>query len=54
MCAKGASSLQIAKALNADKIIIPVSYKNHRKYIRDESKWITVENAFEPIISLEL
>lgn len=99
MRAKGASSPQIAKALNADKIITPsdytyqrlgkpnpyisthlwsagmvrdvlknpiyvgtivgqkyttVSYKNHKKYIRDESEWVTVENAFEGIVSKEL
>ncbi|MCM1227504.1 MAG: recombinase family protein [Clostridium sp.] len=99
MRAQGASSPQIAKALNADHIITSsdytyqrlgkpnpyvtthlwsagmvrdilknpiyvgtivgqkyttVSYKNHKKYIRDEADWVVVENAFEPIISKEL
>ena len=99
MRAKGASSPQIAKALNADNVITPsdytyqrlgkpnpyvsthlwsssmvrdilknpvyvgsvvgqkyttVSYKNHKKYIRDESEWIVTENAFEGIVSQEL
>jgi len=99
MRAKGASSPQIAKALNTDHIITPsdytyqrlgkpnpyvsthlwssgmvrdilknpvyvgsvvgqkyttVSYKNHKKYIRDESDWIVTDNAFEGIISKEL
>lgn len=31
-----------------------VSYKNHKKYVRDEDEWIVVENAFEPIISKDL
>ena len=99
MRSEGASSPQIAKALNNDSIITPsdytyqrlgkpnpyisthlwsagmvrdilknpiyvgtivgqkyttVSYKNHKKYIRDESEWITLENAFESIISKDL
>lgn len=99
MRAKGASSPQIAKALNADKIITPsdymyqrlgkpnpyptthlwsagmvrdilhnpiyvgtivgqkhttISYKNHKKYVRDKSEWIVKENAFEGIVSQEL
>ena len=99
MRAEGASSPQIAKALNSDKILTPsdytyqrlgkpnpyvsnhlwsagmvrdvlknpiyvgtivgqkyttVSYKNHKKYTRDQSEWIVVEDAFEPIISREL
>lgn len=99
MRAQGASSPQIAKALNADHIITSsdytyqrlgkpnpyvtthlwsagmvrdilknpiyvgtivgqkyttVSYKNHKKYIRDEADWVVIENAFEPIISKEL
>jgi DNA invertase Pin-like site-specific DNA recombinase len=31
-----------------------VSYKNHKKYIKDSDEWIVVENAFEPIIDKEL
>ena len=31
-----------------------VSYKNHKRYKRDESEWITVYNTHEPIISQEL
>ena len=99
MRSEGASSPQIAKALNADHVQTPsdytyqrlgkpnpyisthlwsagmvrdilrnpvylgsvvsqkyttVSYKNHKKYIRDKDEWEIVENAFEPIISQEL
>ncbi len=99
MRSEGASSPQIAKALNADKIITPsdytyqrlgkpnpyisthlwsagmvrdilhnpiytgsvvnqkyttISYKNHKKYIRDKEDWVVVPNAIEPIISQEL
>ena len=31
-----------------------VSYKNHKRYKRDESEWITVYNTHEPIITQEL
>ena len=31
-----------------------VSYKNHKRYKKDESEWITVYNTHEPIISQEL
>lgn len=31
-----------------------VSYKNHKKYVRDKSEWIVKENAFEGIVSQEL
>ena len=31
-----------------------ISYKNHKRYKRDESEWITVYNTHEPIISQEL
>lgn len=31
-----------------------VSYKNHKKYVRDKSEWIVKENVFEGIISQEL
>jgi DNA invertase Pin-like site-specific DNA recombinase len=31
-----------------------VSYKNHKKYIKDQDEWIVVENAIEPIIDREL
>ena len=99
MRSEGASSPQIAKALNADHVQTPsdytyqrlgkanpyvsthlwsagmvrdilhnpvytgsvvsqkystVSYKNHKKFIRDKEDWEIVENAFEPIIPLEL
>lgn len=99
MRAKGASSPQIARALNADHVITPsdytykrlgkanpyvtthlwsagmvrdilknpvyvgsvvgqkyttVSYKNHKKYIRDKDEWIVSENAFDGIVSKEL
>lgn len=99
MRSEGASSPQIAKALNADHVLTPsdytyqrlgkpnpyisthlwsagmvrevlsnpiytgavvnqkyttVSYKNHKKYIRDKEDWVVVPNAIEPIISQEL
>ena len=31
-----------------------VSYKNHKRYIKDESEWVIVRNTHEPIISQEL
>ena len=31
-----------------------VSYKNHKRYKKDESEWITVYNTHEPIITQEL
>ena len=31
-----------------------ISYKNHKRYKRDESEWITVYNTHEPIITQEL
>ena len=31
-----------------------VSYKNHKRYKRDESEWIVVKNTHEPIITQEL
>lgn len=31
-----------------------ISYKNHKRYIKDESEWIVVENTHEAIISREL
>ena len=31
-----------------------VSYKNHKRYVKDESEWITVYNTHEPIITQEL
>lgn len=31
-----------------------ISYKNHKRYMRDESEWIIVENTHEAIISQEL
>lgn len=31
-----------------------VSYKNHKKYVKDESEWVIVYNTHEPIISQEL
>ena len=31
-----------------------ISYKNHKRYKRDESEWVTVYNTHEPIISQEL
>lgn len=31
-----------------------VSYKNHKRYIKDESEWVVVHNTHEPIISQEL
>lgn len=31
-----------------------ISYKNHKRYIRDESEWIVIENTHEAIISQEL
>ena len=31
-----------------------VSYKNHKKYIKDSDEWIVIEDAFEPIVSKEL
>ncbi|WP_295094879.1 recombinase family protein [Ruminococcus sp.] len=99
MRSEGASSPQIAKALNAQGVITPsdytyqrlgkpnpyisnhlwnaamvrdilqnpvyigsvvsqkqttVSYKNHKKYIKDSEDWIVFENAFEPIVDKEL
>lgn len=99
MRSEGASSPQIAKALNAQGVITPsdytyqrlgkpnpfisnhlwnaamvrdilenpiykgavvsqkyttVSYKNHKKYIKDSDEWIVIEDAFEPIIDREL
>lgn len=99
MRSEGASSPQIAKALNAQGVITPsdytyqrlgkpnpyisnhlwnaamvrdilenpiykgavvsqkyttVSYKNHKKYIKDSDEWIVIEDAFEPIVYKEL
>ncbi|MDE7363784.1 MAG: recombinase family protein [Ruminococcus sp.] len=99
MRSEGASSPQIAKALNAQGVITPsdytykrlgkpnpyisnhlwnaamvrdilenpiykgsvvsqkyttVSYKNHKKYIKDSDEWIVIEDAFEPIVDKEL
>jgi len=99
MRSEGASSPQIAKALNAQGVITPsdytyqrlgkpnpyisnhlwnaamvrdilenpiykgavvsqkyttVSYKNHKKYIKDSDEWIVIEDAFEPIVNKEL
>ena len=31
-----------------------VSYKNHKRYKKDESEWVVVHNTHEPIISQEL
>ena len=31
-----------------------ISYKNHKRYKRDESEWIVVKNTHEPIITQEL
>ena len=31
-----------------------ISYKNHKRYKKDESEWITVYNTHEPIITQEL
>lgn len=31
-----------------------ISYKNHKRYKRDESEWVTVYNTHEPIITQEL
>ena len=31
-----------------------ISYKNHKRYIKDESEWIVVKNTHEPIITQEL
>ena len=31
-----------------------VSYKNHKRYIKDESEWVIVRNTHEPIITQEL
>lgn len=31
-----------------------VSYKNHKKYIKDSDEWIVIEDAFEPIVDKEL
>ncbi len=31
-----------------------ISYKNHKRYKKDESEWIVVKNTHEPIISQEL
>lgn len=31
-----------------------VSYKNHKRFARDESEWIIIKNTHEPIISQEL
>ena len=31
-----------------------VSYKNHKRYKKDESEWIVVKNTYEPIITQEL
>ena len=31
-----------------------ISYKNHKRYIKDESEWVVVHNTHEPIISQEL
>ena len=31
-----------------------VSYKNHRKYKKDRSEWVVIDNNHEPIISQEL
>ncbi len=31
-----------------------ISYKNHKRYKKDESEWVIVENTHEPIISQEL
>ena len=31
-----------------------ISYKNHKRYIRDESEWVVVKNTHEAIISQEL
>lgn len=31
-----------------------VSYKNHKKYIRDSEDWVVIEDAHEPIVSKEL
>ncbi len=31
-----------------------ISYKNHKRYMRDESEWVVVENTHEAIISQEL
>lgn len=99
MRSEGASSPQIAKALNAQRVITPsdytyqrlgkpnpyisnhlwnasmvrdilenpiykgsvvsqkyttVSYKNHKKFIRDSDEWVVIEDAFEPIVDKEL
>ncbi len=31
-----------------------ISYKNHKRYMRDESEWVVVQNTHEAIISQEL
>lgn len=31
-----------------------VSYKNHKRYKKDQSEWVVVHNTHEPIISQEL
>ena len=31
-----------------------LSYKHHKKYVKDPEDWVVIENAFEPIISREL
>ena len=31
-----------------------ISYKNHKRYIRDSDEWIVIDDAFEPIVDKEL